>query len=511
MRWVWGAAAMLTWLAGCGNSEPPVPNNMPRAPVQPEPTHSGPLPEMQVEVDDSPLVFAAPPVGFVVDARVLVITADGTETELAAIRQTLGYLGTPFDELIASQAPPLTAAQLATGTHGKYNAIILTRGNLPLPNGTSAFTSAEFQTLATYEATFQVRRASLYTSPDAGYGYSGSISVDTVTTPLVTQCTAAGQAVFPYVNCANGVTISGAFTYPATPLDAATVPLLVDSSGRVLAATRSYGDGREALSLTFAQSASLFHTLQLFHGVVSWVTRGVFLGERHGYIGVQVDDFLFADALYTVGTFRMGASDLQATFDYQSAKRAQPTTAGVRFNFAFNGQGTVQFAPDALVAKAQQLGTSAFNYINHTYDHATLDTLTYDQVLSELTRNVPVSDQFGLKPFSNLNVVTPSVSGLFSANADAGDVRFRRALRRDRYVAARPEQPVAERGDLQRLAAADPDDPAAPDQPVLQRLDAGPVGSGVQRHLPIVLGTRSHLRRDPGPRERRAGAILVEG
>jgi hypothetical protein len=140
--------------------------------------------------------------------------------------------------------------------------------------------AAEFQTLATYEATFQVRRASLYTLPDAGYGYSGYTAQ---TATLATSCTTAGRAVFPYANCAS-VSIGGVTAYRATAIDAATVPLLTDSSGRILAATRAYGDGREALSLTFAQSASLFHTLQLFHGVVSWATRGVFLGEA------EVDD-----------------------------------------------------------------------------------------------------------------------------------------------------------------------------------------------------------------------------
>jgi hypothetical protein len=142
-----------------------------RGPVQPAPTHAGPLPEMTESVEHSPLTLTAPlPAGTVVDAHVLVISADGTDSELEAIEQTLGYLGTPFDVIIANQAPALTAAQLGTSTHGKYNAVVLTRGNLMLPNGTSAFTSAEFQTLATYEASFQVRRVSLYTSPDAGYG-----------------------------------------------------------------------------------------------------------------------------------------------------------------------------------------------------------------------------------------------------------------------------------------------------------------------------------------------------
>jgi hypothetical protein len=195
--------------------------------VRPPETRSDPQPALAVAVVHSPLTTAASAPSAVVDARILVISADGGDSELAAITQTLSYLGASHDVLIANQAPPLAAAQLGTATHGKYNGVILTRGNLVLPDGTSAFTSDEFQTLATYEATFGVRRAALYTWPDAGYGFSGAASQDTSATPLPTQCTAAGRAVFPYVNCGNGVVISGAWSYPATPADAATIPLLV--------------------------------------------------------------------------------------------------------------------------------------------------------------------------------------------------------------------------------------------------------------------------------------------
>ena len=217
---------------------------------------------------------------------------------------------------------------LASGTHGKYNAIILTRGNLRAVERHQRLHDRRVPDAGQLRGPFQVRRVSLYTSPDAGYGYSGSASQDTSSTPLATQCTTAGRSVFPYVNCNNGVTISGAFAYRATALDASTVALLTDSSGRILAATRAYGDGREALSLNFAQAPSLFHTLQLFHGVVSWATRGVFLGERHAYIGVQIDDLFLPDDIYTGGTFRMSGSDLQAAADYQNAKRAQTVTGG---------------------------------------------------------------------------------------------------------------------------------------------------------------------------------------
>ncbi len=407
--------------AGCGDDEPRMaPGRVVLAPVAP-PLAEPPSPQGRpdVEVRHSPLVEVVPTGGRVVDARVLVISADGTEPALAAIQQTLRYIGTPHDVLIATQAPALTASQLATGTHGLYNAVILTTGNLVFNNGgqyVSAFADAEWQVLATYEATFKVRRAVLYTSPDASYGFSARDSFSTSTMPLPTQCTARARVIFPYVNCDAGVTISGAWVYPATPSDAATIPLLTDSSGRVLAATRAYADGREALVLNYAQATFLLHSLQLLHGVVSWASRGVFLGERHAYVGVQVDDFFLADAIYTGGTYRMTPSDLQAAFDWQNAKRQQAITAGMRYNFAFNGVGTVNFAPDALAARAQQLG-SAFAYISHTYNHLNMNSTTYAQTLDILTRNTPVAAQFGLMPFSIANLVTPEISGLNNPEA----------------------------------------------------------------------------------------------
>ena len=40
-----------------------------------------------------------------VDMRLLVISADGTEPVLSAIRQTLDYLGTPYSIYVAAQHP----------------------------------------------------------------------------------------------------------------------------------------------------------------------------------------------------------------------------------------------------------------------------------------------------------------------------------------------------------------------------------------------------------------------
>ena len=90
-------------------------------------------------------------------------------------------------------------------------------------------------------------------------------------------------------------------------MDAQTIPLLTDDAGNVYAATTTYPDGREALVLTFAQATYVFHTLQLGYGLVSWATRGLFVGEHHVYLSAQIDDLFLASTIYpeTGVTYRM--------------------------------------------------------------------------------------------------------------------------------------------------------------------------------------------------------------
>ncbi len=128
--------------------------------------------------------------GATVDARVLVITADGTDPAAAAAQAALKRLGTPFDVHDATHGQRLTADQLAAGTHGRYNAILLDRGALLTGAGASAFTDAEWQALATYEASFGVRRAALYTLPDAGYGFAPTTRPPPARSPRTARPTA---------------------------------------------------------------------------------------------------------------------------------------------------------------------------------------------------------------------------------------------------------------------------------------------------------------------------------
>ena len=257
----------------------------------------------------------------------------------------------------------------------------------------------------------------LYTSPSASYGFvDNDVGVDPTTSPISATCTAAGKALFIGTNCANPVVISQGYTYPTTAADSATVPLLVDASGNVYAATRKYPDGREALALTFGQAPNYVSYLELAYGLVSWATHGLFVGERHVYAMPQIDDLFLSSAIYTGGVYRITDADMQAFADWQTAKRANPLTAGFRAAWAVNGAGSSSRPGDPLTAKAVALGPT-FEWINHTWDHPVLDTLSYADALTEFMKNDQYLRALGLMPYQTINAVTPNISGLTSPDA----------------------------------------------------------------------------------------------
>ena len=116
--------------------------------------------------------------------------------------------------------------------------------------------------------------------------------MDTSSAPISATLTAAGQKQFPYVNASNPLPISWAWTYLATPADSSVTPLLVDNAGHALISTRANADGRETMALTFDSNQWLIHDLVLAHGLVEWVTKGIYLGEFRAYSQPQIDDIL---------------------------------------------------------------------------------------------------------------------------------------------------------------------------------------------------------------------------
>ncbi len=354
-----------------------------------------------------------------VDLGVLVLAADGNDNTLPAIRKALDFIGTPYTVYTATQTPGgLTADKLASSSHSFFSGVILTTGSLGYsPDGgatwASALTAAEWQALWQWEADFGIRQLNWYVYPTPDYGFGPATATDTSVNPISATFTASGKTNFAYVNTANPLKIAWAWTYLAAPLDTNTVPLLVDAQGNALAAIKNYPDGRQTLSLTFDSNEWLRHNQVLSYGLVNWVNKGLFLGERHVYASAQVDDLFLDDDMWFGGTLRVTGSDIKSLVTWQNGVRGKALTKNFRLDIAFNGWGAAPGSYDnddlTPAAKANQ---SQFKWISHTWDHENLDAMDYAGSRFEITNNFNAAASLGLSLFSRKNMVTPDVSGL---------------------------------------------------------------------------------------------------
>lgn len=382
-----------------------------------------------------------PATGATVNAKLLIISADGSEPVLGSIRQAADYEGIPYTLYVATKTPGGFTPDLLSdgGGHAYYQGIVLTTGSLAYFNGTawtSAFTSPEWQALWDYQAKYRIRTVIAYAYPTADLGYGPATGVDATTTPISAQLTSDGQSVFPYVNAANPIVITKAWTYLAAAQGTGTTVLLGDSQGHALSLIRAYPDGRQVLSMTFDGNFFLVHSLALSYGVLNWVTGGLFLGERHVYMSPQIDDVFIDDDVYGGGTYRITGADWTADDAWQANKRLASLTADLHLHLAFNGEGTTGTYPLDTLTPAARLTSSDFPWINHTFTHLNLDAATYDQTYQEITENNQTATSMGFANYDNRTMVTPDISGL--SNPDAMSAAYDAGIR---YLVTDTSQP----------------------------------------------------------------------
>lgn len=373
-----------------------------------------------------------------VQLKLLLVTAAADETGFDAMKTFLGRIGVPFDTLVAS-VDTLCAETLENPSGiGSYQGIILTTNNLAYFDGTSwasAFSPQEWQLLADYERTYRARQVTLYTFPDGtntGLTYTGY--ADTTSMPLNVSLTTAGQSVFNALNPTATIKIQYAWTYLAQATDGA-VPLITTSTGQVIAATHTASDGRENLATTTAHNPYLMHSLLMNYGIIRWVTRGVFLGERRQYFSAQVDDYFIPDDVWDPVThtnqyeFRIRASDVLNLRNWQTALRVKyPVFSSYTTDIAFNGDGFSRNSPrycalpvpntvDALSA-ITMCYHSSFRWISHTFSHIYIDnTTSQNEIDFEISENIKVATGVGglglsAAEFSPAALITGNHSGL---------------------------------------------------------------------------------------------------
>ena len=389
-----------------------------------------------------PVALAAPAAvvapGQRVDLKVLLLSADGTESGFEAWKAELDREGVPYDTFVADGDQTLTDARLAdyANDHARYQAVILATGDLghPVanPDGTtsylSALTDAEWAALAKFERTFGIRRLSDYTAATAAHGLAPAPGA--VQDGRVGQLTAAGRAAFPYLKGPVAIAdddpaSAETFGYPAKPIDPATWQTLLagPDDTAFLGIYTHPDDGREEMVMTVASNQFQNHNQLLRHGMLNWVTRGVFLGYQRNYLELQVDDLFLGDDAWDPVTNTTSYDPAQASrMDAEDVDRAiaWSRARGLRLDMAYNGGGSALYAPDPLAAKfADPAVRASFGYINHTFEHPNLDCSSAAFITRQITANLSWASARSLPVANPGEVITGEHSGL--ANARPGN------------------------------------------------------------------------------------------
>ncbi|GAA3286135.1 hypothetical protein GCM10020218_047440 [Dactylosporangium vinaceum] len=326
-----------------------------------------------------------------IDLRALVL--DDASTGVDTLRAQLDREGVPYDVLNLADGgrPAITAAYLADSVSGvrraKYQGVIVPNEN--------AVTGAEATALADFEREFQIRQIDAYTFAGANVGLTNAWSG--VLDGAALQVTDAGKAAgFGYLKGALTVddrdaSVSESFGYlgaAAVAAGATFTPMVTGTkpgggtSGSLMGVYAH--DGREELVVTLAANRYQTHALELGHGLITWLTKGVHLGYTRNYFSVHVDDVFLPDDRWdtvhncTVGddcnpqrdpatlpynqTIRMTKDDVDALIAWQNAR-------GVKLDVVFNGGGSVEAGAGDPLTAAVVAAKGQFRFINHTYEH----------------------------------------------------------------------------------------------------------------------------------------------
>lgn len=376
--------------------------------------------------------------------RLLVVASDEADYSLSTARAILDQVGVPYEVLLAANDPLDEDLLYEANGDGRFQGVILTSNNLAYFDGTawaSALSPEEWNTLWAYERHFGVRQLALNSYPSnypEDYGFQFKGATDTTATALSARLTTAGRSTFDYLQTNVAIPIRYAYTY-LSELDPATTstqvaPQMVDRSGNILAISSTSADGRERLALTFAHNPYLLHTQLIAYGLVDWVTKGVFIGERSLYFTADVDDWFLPNDEWNPRTmsivpdsYRLTANDVASLAAQQIALRAKHREArDYTTTLAFNGEGAnlsarLDCSPsgrsvDPLTSITRCLSQS-FRWVNHSFSHDYFDFLDYAESNYQIAENRTVARALGLAQ-PNSVLVTGDVSGLGWYNPD---------------------------------------------------------------------------------------------
>ncbi|HHO55524.1 MAG TPA: hypothetical protein ENK21_03980 [Trueperaceae bacterium] len=389
------------------------------------------------------------------EMKILIISAVDDDSDLNAAKSMLDEIGIPYDVLIAKDQNLTTTKLAKTNGDGNYYGIILAEGGLQYEsNGTypSALSNAEWSLLHQYERDYKVRQLTMYTNgvvwangsliEDYGLRVKAPYPndhVDTTNQAYNVKFTSAGKNVFSNLKPNVTIPIRYAYTY-LTKLDSSggitATPLIKDNAGNILAASSTTADGRERLALTFANNPYVIHAKVLSLDLVRWLTKGVYLGDKQFYFGLDQDDWFLPSESWDAnvgginGEYRLNAHDAKNTAKQVEIIKnrysfVRNSHYPFRYTMAFNASGSDPRAPKSCnenVSSVDPLSSmtkcikDSFYWVNHTWSHEYMDWTNFWESYKQIYWNQYAAYYwFGFNSNNRMDfstLVTGDISGL---------------------------------------------------------------------------------------------------
>ena len=174
--------------------------------------------------------------------------------------------------------------------------------------------------------------------------------------------------------------------------------------------------------MTLASNQFQTHNQALRHGMLTWVTRGVFLGYQRNYLGLDVDDVFLGDDRWdpvnNVTNYDFDQAIRMTAADVTNAVAWQNRT-GLKLNMVYNMGGAQPelYGQDALFS-ALRASKNQFRWINHTFEHPNLDCTSEQYTRTQLTLNQGRFDQLLGGVSAGLNDPSEAVTGEHSGLAN---------------------------------------------------------------------------------------------
>ena len=328
-----------------------------------------------------------------VNLDVLVVTDGTLRVQALGAQLTTEGVPTTVINLHGSSAPAITRGYLARSLPGGGQGSG-SRGSCCPARLPRACPRPRTPALAWYERTFKVRQVDAYTVPAPGLGMEPEACRGPLS-GMVSVTSAGASAGFGYLN--GSFPFSGGLGQPGH----VRLPVRSRAGGRRHAAARrghpGFGGpghagvaGRRgrppaARGIGFGYASYTTQFQYLAHGIVTWVTRGVNLGDWRNYLDVAYDDMFLGDSQWSM-TGHCTPGETACPKGTPMTPSISMTQADIRYaaqweqqhdftiEFLYNGGGSVAAevnGVDPLLQATKPLAQD-FYWVNHTYSHAYL-------------------------------------------------------------------------------------------------------------------------------------------